>query len=85
MADQQFSQDFWAKQFEILKKIQEKYSDSHKKNNEILVMVKIRLDNIKSILSKSDEGALNRENRRDIAAELDFLIDSLSPQHSEKG
>ncbi len=48
-------------------------------------MVTIRLDNIKSTLSKSGEGTLTRENRRAIAAELDFLINSLSPRYSEKG
>ena len=85
LSDENISQDFWGKQLEILKKIQKKYSDSHNKNNEFLKMAIIRLDNIKSILSKSDEGTLNRENRRDIAAEFDLLINSLSPQYSEKG
>ena len=85
MSDEKISQDFWGKQLDILKKIQKKYSDIHKKNNEMMEMAIIRLDNIKSILNKSDEDTLTRENRRDIAAELDFLINSLSPQYSEKG
>ena len=84
LSDEQISRDFWGKQLEILKTIQNKYSDKYNKNNEILTMVTPRLDNIKSILNKTDEGTLNRESRRDIAAELDFLINSLSPRYSEQ-
>lgn len=85
MSDLEISQDFWGKQLKILKKTQKSYSDSHNKNNELMEMVINRLDNIKSILSQSDADTLTRENRRDIAAELDFLINSLSPQYSENG
>jgi len=85
MSDVEISQDFWGKQLNILKKTQKNYSDSHNKNNELMEMVINRLDNIKSILSQSDADTLTRENRRDIAAELDFLINALSPQYSEKG
>ena len=85
MSDVEISQDFWGKQLNILKKTQKNYSDSHNKNNELMGMVINRLDNIKSILSQSDADTLTRENRRDIAAELDFLINALSPQYSEKG
>jgi hypothetical protein len=85
MSDVEISQDFLGKQLNILKKIKKSYSDSHNKNNELMEMVINRLDNIKSILSQSDADTLTRENRRDIAAELDFLINSLSPQYSEKG
>ena len=85
MSDVEISQDFWGKQLNILKKTQKSYSDSHNKNNELMEMVINRLDNIKSILSQSDAGTLTRENRRNIASELDFLINALSPQYSEKG
>lgn len=85
MSDVEISQDFWGKQFNILKKTQKSYSESHIKNNELMEMVINRLDNIKSILSQSGADTITRENRRDIAAELDFLINSLSPQYSEKG
>jgi hypothetical protein len=85
LSDEKVSQDFWGKQLEILNKIQKKVSASYNKNNEVLKMVTLRLDNIKSILNKSDEGTLNRESRRDIAAELDFLINSLSPRYSKQG
>jgi hypothetical protein len=85
LSDEEISQDFWGKQLKILKKTQKVYSESHIKDNESLKMVTIRLDNIKSILTKSDKGTLTRENRREIAAELDFLINSLSPRYSEKG
>ena len=85
LSDEKISQDFWGKQLDILEKLQKKYTAGQYGNNEILKEVIIRLDNIKPILSKSDEGTLNRENRRDIAAELDFLINSLSPQYSAKG
>lgn len=85
MSDVEISQDFWGKQLNILKKTQKSYSASHSKNNELMEIVINRLDNIKSILSNPDADTITRENRRDIAAELDFLIDSLSPQYSEKG
>jgi hypothetical protein len=85
MSDQKVSQDFWGKQLEISNKVQKKVSASYNKNNEVLKMVTLRLDNIKSILNKSAEGTLNRESRRDIAAELDFLINFLSPRNSKQG
>ncbi len=85
LADDEIPQDFWQSQLNILGKIQKKYTESHRENSELLKAVKSRLDNIRSVLSISDLGSLNRENRRDIAVELDYLINVLSPRDSNKG
>lgn len=79
LSDEALAHAFWQQQIAILNQVQEKYTVAHKKDEEAIRVVNVRLNRIKSILNKSTEGALSQENRGNISAELDLLIEFLSP------